>query len=1238
MSYIWEKQFNSRILARGNQYYKSGRVRNIRRHGDFRKAEVIGSGRVYNVFVKPEPNGRYFMKCDCPYALEGHRCKHMAAVLYALEESNAGKASHEKDNMLELESLFEDFPRSSDDNYMYFDMKSIASCFRIRPDEYRQAKALIAEKKITVNNVRMLNAESNYINGESEAIARVEYKFSGLKTNYYTRPTAYFGKDYAFFLECSVTDCSNYSFSADYAGTTSYLRAQVYDGTQICAHRAAELMLFAEYVREYNPGDITDPGGKNIIRQFMGGYAAASRSRSEHETVKIEPKLELWPHKAAVSFKVGIGKMYVVKDMTELIENIEHERIMKLGKNNSIDFACDTVSEKSRPYLDFIKKNVKQIQLKNTFIANDYRSGEEISDELRRYIPLYGENADEIYELIGESSIEYTCRDYAEYELKISSRGRLRTADANPDIKLHITRETGEDGVFQGIRVKADIPRFIFGLKASYCVDEGRLNRVEPEFMQKIAPLVDAEEDNSISFRIGRKSIADFYRIAIPALKDAVTVIEENAEETQAYIPPDAELKFMFDTDEGPICRIMASYGDKSYEASEILTGRITDDSIRNLIIEEQAVMALQEYLDSYDMEAGVWHCADSEDATYRLLTEGLGRLMELGEVHTTDSFDRLKVRRRNSIRVGVSLKNDLMNLSIISDELSGEELVEILKSYRKKKKYHRLKNGDFFSLEDSSIEELSMLVDAMKIKPEELSEEQLQRPVYHALYLDKMLEQNHEIYAERDAGFRQLVRDFRTVDESEFETPEGLADIMRPYQISGYKWLRTVEHFGFGGILADDMGLGKTLQMIAVLAAAKERGEAGISLIVCPASLVYNWLDEFSRFAPHMKVRAVEGTRNERKKIIETSDSCDALVTSYDLLKRDIKNYEEKEFEYQIIDEAQYIKNHSTAAAKAVKIISGRRRFALTGTPIENRLSELWSIFDYLMPGFLYSYEEFRKKLEIPISKNSDEQATRQLKRMVAPFILRRIKSDVLKDLPEKTEEVYYAKMDKKQQQAYDGQVVLMKQELDEQTDDSFNRSKIQILAELTRIRQICCDPSLVFENYDGESAKLAACMELLESAIEGEHKVLLFSQFTSMLEIIEKELDRRNIRHYMLTGATPKKTRMEMVQSFNSDDVPVFLISLKAGGTGLNLTGADVVVHYDPWWNVAVQNQATDRAHRIGQMKNVSVYKLITKGTIEEKIVSLQDSKKDLADEILSGEMGGLAAMSREELLELL
>jgi SNF2 family DNA or RNA helicase len=363
-----------------------------------------------------------------------------------------------------------------------------------------------------------------------------------------------------------------------------------------------------------------------------------------------------------------------------------------------------------------------------------------------------------------------------------------------------------------------------------------------------------------------------------------------------------------------------------------------------------------------------------------------------------------------------------------------------------------------------------------------------------------------------------------------------------------------------------------------------------------------------------------------------------DVVFTSYDLLKRDIESYEEAEFRFVVIDDAQYIKNQNTQNAKAVKRLKGGTRIALTGTPIENSLAELWSIFDFLMPGYLYTYNHFKSKYETRITKKNDSAASERLRELVRPFILRRLKGSVLKELPEKIESVSYSTMSDEQRKLYIAAMAQAKKDLSAKLEESgAAQSRIMILAALTRLRQICCDPSLVYDGYGGGSAKLDACMELIASCIDGGHRILLFSQFTSMLAIIEERISADGIPYCILTGSTPKTERLRLVNSFNDGDTPIFLISLKAGGTGLNLTGADIVIHYDPWWNVSAQNQATDRAHRIGQTNAVQVFKLIAKDSVEERILEMQAKKAALADAVIEEGGGELAALTEEELLSL-
>ena len=614
--------------------------------------------------------------------------------------------------------------------------------------------------------------------------------------------------------------------------------------------------------------------------------------------------------------------------------------------------------------------------------------------------------------------------------------------------------------------------------------------------------------------------------------------------------------------------------------------------------------------------------------------------------------------------------------------DMSREDLIDILSRYNKKKKFYRLKNGAFVNAADSGLDTVEELRTGLQLTDKQMKQDRIEVQKYRALYLDAQLKENPVVSAVKDKSFKSLVRNMKTVEDNDFEVPESLDKVLREYQKRGFLWIKTLRHNGFGGILADDMGLGKTLQVIAFLLSeflerkntdienitlieatvlnvqsetkseTAEVQEADIdeamngqtgklqrnTLIIAPASLVYNWSSEIQRFAPELTVRMITGTAAERRMVLTEAGTEDILLTSYDLLKRDISEYEKYQFQCEIIDEAQYIKNANTQAAKAVKEVQAEFKLALTGTPVENRLSELWSIFDYLMPGFLYSYKKFREEVEIPAVQNSDEDAMKRLQKMIRPFVLRRLKKEVLTDLPDKLEENMFVQLTGEQQKLYDAHVKRMMLMLDKQSEEEFKTSKITILAELTKLRQICCDPSLVFADYKADSAKTEMCLNMICNAVASGHKILLFSQFTTMLDHLANRLEEEKISYYMLTGATSKEKRAQMVESFNNDDTQVFCISLKAGGTGLNLTAADIVIHFDPWWNLAVQNQATDRAHRIGQKNVVNVYKLIVKDTIEENIMKLQEKKRELADQILEGEGLNGSSLTREELMELL
>lgn len=1210
----WERRFNKTILERGKYYYTHKCVQELTYKDLVYNANVIGSG-IYPVEIKIRNEDVVYMSCPCPHSKKGYYCKHMAAVMYAIED----KGESLRQNLLQQQEKKVRPFEISKDTYRYFDMGRIASQVEVTESCLEEAKQLLRNEQIVLDSVRI---ESHYFSG-TPTIGVARGHFVDQRGN---QPImCSFDRKSIFHTECGRPECSGF-----------YYDFYNWGKERICKHLLALLFLTDDYLKKYNPGDATDQAGKFVLQKYRSQKHRGKLEQQIETTAdfRLEPVFEKKGSGLYLSLKAGTEKLYVVKNITDFITKYDAREVITFGTKTEIDLAKHRICDECNNLYELVCRIIKEEKNRREHERELYSSYYYFAEEIKQRIPLYGHRLDQFYDLYEGGVVNCT-----EKSRGTSQKTSYVFQEGQPKVSMQIEKDLDNENTFHGVRVQAKIPDFIKGEKYQYYFTKKEFCRVSEECAQDLAPLMELKEYGHISFQVGRKNLAEFYHRVLPTLKRSITVQEKDVELVQQYIPPEAMFVFYLDVDRGKIvCKAIVQYGEDSYSLLDHYNEEKGNEWFRDSMEEIEILSQVQQLFPEVDKERDEFYCEETEDTIIGLLDGGIDHLMTLGEVNTTDRFRNINIRKKPQIKVGVSIKSDLMNLSVSSDDIDQEELLQILQNYQRKKKYYRLKNGDLISVNENDVEMLKQLMETMQLSEKDFLKGDMKIPMYRALYLNKMLEQGENIYLNRDRYYKNLIKEFKTVEDSEFEVPESLASIMRGYQVHGYKWLKTLEHYGFGGILADDMGLGKTLQMISVLLASKKSGTAGTTLIVSPASLVYNWKEEFNKYAPQLKVSLVVGSQQERAEIIRNYETSDVLVTSYDLLKRDIAEYEEVKFTYQVLDEAQYIKNHSTVAAKTVKVIQSKYRFALTGTPIENRLSELWSIFDYLMPGFLYGYETFKRDLETPIVKYKDENASERLKKMVAPFILRRLKGNVLLDLPDKLEEIRYAKLEAEQQKLYDGQVVHMKKMLAAQKNEEFQKNKLQVLAELTRIRQICCDPELLFDKYTGGSAKREACMELIQSAIEGEHKILVFSQFTSMLELLESELKKLKIEYYKITGETPKQKRVEMVNDFNGNSIPVFLISLKAGGTGLNLTGADVVIHYDPWWNQAAQNQATDRAHRIGQTKAVTVYKLIVKDTIEEKIVQMQESKKDLADAILSGENGSITQMSKEELMELL
>ena len=736
------------------------------------------------------------------------------------------------------------------------------------------------------------------------------------------------------------------------------------------------------------------------------------------------------------------------------------------------------------------------------------------------------------------------------------------------------------------------------------------------------------------SLLISPAEIKSFYSAVI---RTASRFVEFSGLELLSDItPPEfgARLYLDMNTSGQAVARLMFIYGGEEFTPEQSRRNNPFCDRRA----EASCELLISNYFDIQDNKTNLYFIAD-DDGLFRLLTEGIPALSEKMEILTTDLFSR-KTSLRPAVRpaVGIRPNGIVMELELTADGYSPEELRELLAAYRLGRKYHKLRDGNFTVIGDE-FAELSEIAESLDLSDKALMKEKIKIPAFRMLYLDSLNSNSGNVRIECSKEFKKQINSYRKMLNSpdKISVPEQLDGVLREYQRYGFRWLKTLSAYDFGGILADDMGLGKTLQAIALMLDEK-RSKVGRSLVVCPASLVLNWRSEIEKFAPELRVLTVMGTASERAAAIAEIENYDVAVTSYSLIARDFAEYQAHDFSCEFLDEAQYIKNSSTQTAKAVKSVNSRCRFALTGTPVENSFAELWSIFDYIMPDYLFSYRYFRQHYESPVVKDGNEQAKQSLQRIVKPFILRRMKSGVLTELPEKTETVLLSEMEKEQSGIYSANVAEVRSAVTASNGD--NTEKIKILAMLTRLRQICCDPALVYDNYTGKSAKLEQCVELVESCVNSGHKLLLFSQFTSMLDIVAARLDGMGIRYFMLTGSTKPAQRLKMVNSFNGDDTSVFLISLKAGGTGLNLTGADVVIHYDPWWNSSAENQASDRAYRIGQKKNVQIYKLITRNTIEEKIRELQQAKSGLADIVLSGgeNSGNIMSMTSEEILELL
>ena len=951
-------------------------------------------------------------------------------------------------------------------------------------------------------------------------------------------------------------------------------------------------------------------------------------------TIHIEPKIiySKFNNTIKLEIKIGEKQFYKVKSLPEFYDRFLNEEKFKYGSKLEFVHTRDKFVEEDRKLLDFVLKYAEIIKY-----ANESSTG-----------------YDYYTKRLGEDSILLSNTGLDELFLCLENRAVLMESQygtesvvftpKEPEIKFNLKQST-----LTSYKITPNIDVYTYtiysGKKYTYLLLDKKLYRCSKKYKETIIRLLEIFRKNFTNeIIIPNSQLSMFFSVVEPNIKQTLSIDDEAYKNIKQFIPSPLFAQLYLD------------YNEKNYIVVELkfLYDDVTinplneqpEDSkiIRNKIKEARLI---DMFVESGFMLDGKKHrlVLANEEKIYKFLTEDMNSYMKNFEILATDNFKEKEIKSSSNISLGVKIENNLLDIDFTNLNFDPAELQEIMRQYKLKKKYHRLKDGSFINLEDNeTIKFIDSITEDIDVDYSQIKNGELRLPMYRALYLDKILDKNEFIKVNKDENYKSLVErlDVKQIEGS-MQMPSLLNANLREYQKIGVQWLQMLDFYGLGGILADDMGLGKTVQILCVICSYLEKHKENSKpiMVVCPSSLCLNWQNEIEKFTTGVTSQVIHGSLEARKKQIENIKNYNIVITSYELLKRDIDEYKKSEtqFKFIIADEAQYIKNNNTQNAKAIKNINAETRYALTGTPIENSLSELWSIFDFIMPGYLFGYRKFKEMYETPIVRDADEYATNKLKKLIELFVLRRIKKEVLTELPDKMITILNSQMTDEQQDIYLSYLARAKKDvMEEIKENGIEKSQIKILALLTRLRQICCHPSLFIENYKGESGKLNQCIEIIKDAIQSGHKILLFSGYTAMFDIIEKELKKEKIEYLKLTGQTKVSDRVNLVDEFNnSPDKKLFLISLKAGGTGLNLVGADMVIHYDPWWNLSAENQATDRTYRIGQKRNVQVYKLITKNSIEEKIYELQKRKESLIDSMISTNQTFINKLSKEEIMNL-
>ncbi len=873
-------------------------------------------------------------------------------------------------------------------------------------------------------------------------------------------------------------------------------------------------------------------------------------------------------NQVSLSLKVGIDKMYVVKSMIVFLDKFSVKTTERYGKNLILTHDPDNFEQRD--------KEVLSLMLLFTFRRDPnywyYHDS--------RYLDINSQLFSRMLEMLKGSVISFEDKPY---KVTLNKLQPQISIDDNYTLNYSL-----DNGNYQSVVIGDNVYVFDNALKR---IDIIECTRKEKELYRF------AIDNNNVEIRY---ALEEFKDNLYARFQDKIEVSEE--------IKPDFKLA---------ILQINAYFDYENRTISVATVLKINDVTVAEAdITKPDELNKLKIYQHLLAQIGFVDNRITDDSQVLSFFSMDFSNLKDYCTIYLSESIRNKQILRFSPGTVRIQFENNLTSAFLEESEFSDEELEQIIKAIRKKKHYVQLTDDRIIDLEDDQAKEFVELVDDVGLDPKHLSKEK-QITMVNAL---KGYAHSQNVHV--DQYLDNMVNEIKNFQDSEIEVPEINGEL-RGYQVDGYRWLKILSKYHVGGVLADDMGLGKTIQIIALIVSDDTPKP---NLIVCPKSLIFNWKNEFARFAPNEKVVEIYGVKEERKLLIDKIEQQSKVtyITSYDSLRNDVDAYSNLHFNTLVIDEAQYIKNVLAQKTEAVKQLEADHKFALTGTPIENNIIDLWSIFDFIMPGYLEKLKQFKSNY------NNDDQFTETVRKRISPFILRRTKANVLKDLPEKYETIVTCEMERPQKLIYDAEIKRVQKALN---DSDSNR--IDILAALTRLRQICVDPATFVDNYTGPSCKMDLLLEQVQNYLAEGHKILIFSSFVKALNIIEERFKENGIDYFIITGATDSRKRIEIANNFNGDSrEKVCLISLKAGGTGLNLIGADVVIHLDPWWNVAAENQATDRTHRIGQQKNVEVLKLIVSDSIEQRVIELQNMKKDLIDKLISDDEQSVKGITLEDI----